>query len=259
MSAAQRWAESLSAWQIPAAILAAAPESPWIHPPELFTVTGHVPDSPSHERAREVAPASVLDVGCGGGRATVALIPPVTKAIGVDQQPLMLDRFAAAVAAAGASPETILGEWLQVAPRAPRADVVVCHHVAYNVAELVPFAKALTEHAKRRVVLELPLHHPLTNLSAAWRHFWDLERPTSPTAQDALAVLNEAGLAARLQLWQDDSFAGRAQLTPEERARFTRIRLCLPPEREPELLTFLERSGPEPAREQATIWWDPIN
>ena len=247
----------MAEWTIPAEILAGAPESPWIHPPELFTVQGQIPDSPSHRIARAVEPDSVLDVGCGGGRAALALTPPARELIGVDHQQRMLELFAAAAEAAGASHTEVLGDWPEASARTPDADVVVCHHVAYNVAELAPFALALTAHARHRVVLELPQQHPLSHLSAAWRHFWDIERPTGPTAGDALAVLREAGLDAQIELWQDESFASRATIPLNDQARFMRIRLCLPLEREADVLQFLVDQGPEAPREQATIWWAP--
>lgn len=257
-TAAQRWRDDLAAWAIPPEILAAAPESPWIHPVEMFTVSDAVPDSPSHRRARAVVPegGSVLDVGCGGGRAGVALVPPAGSVIGVDEQQRMLDRFAEAVARVGATSRTVLGQWPEVADEAPEADVVVCHHVAYNVADLAPFLLALGAHARRRVVLELPVTHPLSHMAPYWRTFWDLERPSGPTAQDALAVALEAGIDAQLEVWTDETYSARATLTPEQQARFLRIRLCLPEEREPDVAAAMAAAGPAAPRRTATLWWD---
>lgn len=257
-TAAERWRDDLASWAIPPEILAGAPESPWIHPVEMFTVTDAVPDSPSHRRAREVVPdgGTVLDVGCGGGRAALALVPPAARVVGVDQQQAMLDRFAEAAQARGVACTTVLGDWPQASARTPSADVVVCHHVAYNVADLVPFVRALSEHASRRVVLELPTTHPLSHMAPLWREFWDLERPTGPTADDCLAVVREAGVPASLETWVDDTFSARARLTPEQQAHYLRIRLCLPADREPDVAAFLDRAGDPPDRETATIWWD---
>ena len=257
-TAAQQWADDLASWAIPPEILAAAPESPWIHPVEMFTVTDQVPDSLSHRRAREVLPAggSVLDVGCGGGRAAMALVPPAGRVTGADEQQAMLDRFAAAAEERGIACETVLGAWPQEAPSAPRADVVVCHHVVYNVADLVPFVRALSEHATRRVVLELPTTHPLTHLAPLWREFWGLDRPSGPTADDCLAVVREAGFDPTMETWVDESFSARALLTPEQQAHYTRIRLCLAAEREVDVAAFLSRAGDPPPRHTATLWWD---
>ena len=257
-SAAQHWAEDLASWAIPPEILAAAPESPWIHPVEMFTVTDQVSDSLSHRRAREALPigGTVLDVGCGGGRAAMALLPPAGRVVGVDEQQAMLDRFAVAATERGVEHETVLGLWPSAAPRAPQADVVVCHHVAYNVADLVPFVRALAEHATRRVVVELPTTHPLTHLGPLWREFWGLERPSGPTADDCLAVVREAGIDPTMETWVDESFSARANLSPEQQAHYMRIRLCLPAEREVDVAAFLARAGDPPSRRTATLWWN---
>ncbi len=256
--AAQQWRDDLASWAIPDEIMSAAPESPWIHPVEMFTVQGDVPDSPSHACARAVLPAdgSVLDVGCGGGRAAMALVPPAASLVGVDQQPAMLERFAAAAHARGVAVEIVEGDWPAAGTRAPVCDVVVCHHVAYNVADIVPFLHALGEHARRRVVIELPATHPLTHMSPLWQRFWGLERPSRPTCDDLLAVAHEAGIDARLERWSEEPGLGRAAVTPEQQAHFLRIRLCLPADREPEVLAALAEAGPAAAREVATLWWD---
>lgn len=257
-TAAQRWSTDLAAWAIPPEILEAAPESPWIHPVEMFVVDAEVPDSLSHQRAREALPVggTVLDVGCGGGRASMALVPPASRVTGVDEQQPMLDRFVAAAQARGVAHEAVLGFWPEAASRAPHADVVVCHHVVYNVSDLVPFLRALGEHAGHRVVLELPTTHPLTHMAPLWREFWGLERPSGPTSADCLAVAREAGIEATLETWVDDEFSARARLTPEQQARFMRIRLCLPESREAEVAAFLASAPPPPPRETATLWWD---
>jgi SAM-dependent methyltransferase len=256
-TAAQRWAEDLAAWAIPPEILAQAPEDPWVLPPEMFTVGGDDPLTPSHERSREALPTggTVLDVGCGGGRASVPLAPPARELVGVDERPVMLERFAAAAAGQGAEHREIVGRWPDAAGAAPVADVVVCHHVVYNVADLAPFLLALTDHATRRVVVELPWNHPLSHLAPYWVRFWQLERPTGPSAEDCLAVACEAGIDARLDVWDDVLHETRATLSPAQHAHVLRVRLCLPAEREPEVAAMLAEQPARPRR-SATLWWD---
>ncbi len=267
-TAARHWAELLAAWRIPDEIIDQAPVSPWVLGVDQFTVAEQIPDSPSHQRAREALTAtglapdggrspSVLDIGCGGGRAAFALTPPARYVVGVDARADMLTAFAEAAQARGVAHAQVLGSWPDVADQAPVVDVVVAHHVVYNVADLAAFARAATEHARRRVVLELPLRHPLAPMAPLWKHFWGLDRPDGPTADDALAVLVQAGLEARLETWTEDGDApsGRAALSPQRRVELTRTRLCLPPERDGEVAAALESLGPVGPRRVATVWW----
>lgn len=254
-NAARRWADALDAWAIPESILSQAPESPWIHPPALFTLPDEIAATPSHIRAREAMPeaGSVLDVGCGGGVAAFAVVPPAAQVIGVDHQQEMLDMVQATATQRGVAATAIFGDWPAVADQTPTADVVTCHHVVYNVRGIVPFLQQLHSHARHRVVIEMPQQHPLSGMASAWRHFWNLERPTTPTPHDLMEVLHEMGIAAHLELWDGESVR---RIDPELEAHFLRIRLCLPEEREPEVRAFLEAAPPPGPRALATIWWD---
>jgi hypothetical protein len=185
----------------------------------------------------------------------LALVPPAGSLIGVDHQQGMLDAFAEAAAKRGVASEVILGDWPDVADRTPVADVVVCHHVAYNVWELPDFVRALTAHAHRRVVLELPVRHPLTWMNPLWKQFWDLDRPTSPTAgDDALRVIRDAGYAA--QLVEFDDVTERIPLDPRAQAESACIRLCLPVDRADEVASAVQRADAGMPRRLAAIWWD---
>jgi SAM-dependent methyltransferase len=145
------------------------------------------------------AGGSVLDVGCGGGRAAMSLVPPAELVIGVDQSPAMLAEFTRAARRPGHVDDRRGPLARRRRSLTPTADVVVCHHVAYNVADIEPFLLALTAHARLAVVLVLPPRHPLSAWNDAWRHFWGLERPTEPTADDLAEVL--AGLGLDAERW----------------------------------------------------------
>lgn len=258
--AARAWTEQLASWDVPAEILDRAPRSPWITPVSAFQVAEDPggADSPSHRRAREALPVggSVLDVGCGGGRAAFAVTPPARSVIGVDQRLQLLQVFGTAAADRGVLHQEVHGTWPDVAAHTPVADVAVCHRVAYGVADLRGFALALHAHARRRVVLELSRRHPLAYLSPLWQRFWGLRRPEGPTVDAAVEVLREAGLPARLQLW-DDHATHRASGPPlPEQIETVRIRLCLPAERDPEIAEALRELPPRTPRAMATIWWD---
>jgi len=255
MSHQEDWAQALSEWAIPQKILDKAQTSPWIHPPVLFQIPDEINESVSHERAREALTpgGTVLDVGCGGGIAAFALTPPASHVIGVDHQPEMLEMFKENAKKHQVTCEVFEGFWPHVAPLVPVADVVVSHHVVYNVADISPFLRELGSHARSRVVIEMPRQHPLTNMSAAWKHFWNLERPIRPTSEDLVEVLNEIGIKAHVQNWAGQM---RDRVDIDQDAEFMRIRLCLPPERLQEVREYVLANPLPRQREIATIWWD---
>ncbi|HEX6382138.1 MAG TPA: class I SAM-dependent methyltransferase, partial [Acidimicrobiia bacterium] len=178
-TAARRWQEDLDSWAIPPEILDAAPESPWGCPPGLFARAaeealdkqGAAP-TPSLLRALEVLPegGSVLDVGAGGGAASLPLCPPAATVTAVDQSGQMLARFAALAEQQGIEHREVEGLWPDVAGEVGAVDVVVCNHVLYNVGDLVPFVTALTDLARKRVVVEVTAAHPQSQLNALWEH-----------------------------------------------------------------------------------------
>src|SRR5204862_2441483 len=135
-------------------------------------------------RALEALPdaGSVLDVGAGGGAASLPLCPPAVAVTAVDQSPQMLAAFAELATKQGIDHLEVEGLWPDVAGRVGPADVVVCHHVLYNVGDLVPFLVALTDHAQSRVVVEMTAEHPQALLNPLWEHSHRLGRPTGPTA-----------------------------------------------------------------------------
>ena len=255
---AQVWREDLDSWAIPDDILSQAIEPPWAHPVAMFTVEGEVADSPSHRRAREALPegGSVLDVGSGGGRASFALVPPASYVVAVDHQQGMLDAYAHAAAERGVAHDEFLGDWPDIADEVPEADVVVCHHVAYNVRDIVPFLQALNDHARRRVVLEVPMNHPMSNMNELWKRFWDLDRPTKPTGDDLEAIALAMGFDAHLDEWEDETWGKRVEMPEAERVRFARIRLCLTEDRDAEVAAALLAQKDAQPRRVATLWWD---
>ena len=256
MTAEQRWAEQLAAWAIPDEILAQAPESPWIHPVRMFTVTGDEPDSPSRRRALEALPdgGSVLDVGSGGGRASLALVPPAGRLVAVDSREEMLRAYADAADARGVRHEEHLGRWPDVEAGVPVADVVVCHHVVYDVAPLTAFAQDGDAVVRARPVrtVEVPEALPVRRETRERMARGQLEH--DPSGRVPVERLREAGLDAHADVWDDD-WSARRVLTAEEHARFTRIRLCLPESREAEVAAALA-DAPETPRRTATVWWD---
>ncbi len=247
--AARRWSELQSGRGIPPHILAQARASPWQHDTADFAAPAEPLDTPSRTAGLALLGdgGSVLDVGCGGGVATFALVTAATHATGVDQQQDMLDAYAREATARGLPHRTVLGRWPDVAVDAGVVDVVVCHHVLHNVVDLPPFLRALTAAARKGVVVEMLARHPMAWLDPLWHRFHDLRRPPSVTVDDAVAVLGELGIAPAVARWE------RAT-APRQDASWVARRLCLPPERVPEVAAALDELPPRP-RFAATLTW----
>ncbi len=254
-----KWKTNLESWAIPQEILDQAEVPPWIHPVELFTIDEEtIPDTFSHRTARAALDEgdSVLDIGCGGGVASMALIPPAGTVIGVDNDQAMLDQYAMAATRYGAHHREFLGTWPAIADEVLEADVVVCHHVTFNAPDIAPFLQQLDMHARKRVVLEMPMFHPMSRLSPMWKHFWNLDRPTAPSAHDVVTIAQALGLNAQIEVWADAvSWGSRNVKSDEQRLTLARRRLCLRADRTDELAAYLAEH-PEAPVEIATIWWD---
>jgi SAM-dependent methyltransferase len=264
-----QWRENLAAWAIPEHITAAVPDSPWVLPRQVFARRAdrlrQAPAGPSYQQEWDALdpPGSVLDVGAGAGAACLPLAPRTTTLTAVDTDRGMLDLLAERARAVGLDPQLRVGGWPEVAHQTAPADVVTCHNVLYNVPDLGPFIEALTGYARRRVVVELTAAHPLTTLNPLWQHFHGLERPTGPTADHVLAILDAMGLRAGHTEWNRPAEADYA--TVRELAEVTRRRLCLPAERAAEVEAALRDTGLSggqatdlgtAGRTVITIWWE---
>lgn len=255
---AGRWAAMLARWEIPAEIRDAAPASPYFFDPEVFAraadeAVDRVADSPSDEVARDALPGagSVLDVGCGAGAASLRLRP--RRLVGVDSNVQLLDAFVDRAGRMGLQVTAVEGRWPDVSTRCPPADVVVCHHVIYNVPDLAAFATALDAHARARVVIESTTVHPMTWTAPYWQELHGLVQPDGPTIEDALDVLVELGLDVHEQRWRR-SYQPIGEQGPHAFDNVAR-RLCLQPARHEELRLLLEKYPPPTDREVVTLWW----
>jgi SAM-dependent methyltransferase len=265
-SAATRWADQLLKWGIPQEILDGAPESPWTFPVSLFASRADAAvekPTPSSLRALEALPegGSVLDVGSGAGAASLPLAKRAGHITAVDTSEEMLEAFAERADLASTAFDAITGRWPDVEASAPVVDVLVCNHVVYNVPELDQFVRALTDHARRRVVIELTPEHPTSNMNTLWMRFHGLRRPEGPTADDAIAVVRETvGVEPAREEWTSKP---SGSLSWDEMVAWTRRRLCLAVDRDREVADAMKdilfdhgdgrvSFGP---RRVVALWW----
>ena len=250
------WREALAGWEIPGNILAQAPQPPWGFPPGRFAPPPEPVESVARRYALAALPegGTVVDVGCGAGAASLALVAKVGAVIGVDERESMLDEFVRHARERDIDSRAVLGRWPDVAPSIEPVDVVVCHHVLYNVADIEPFVRALSEHARHRVVVEVTDRHPMAFLRPLWRRFWNLERPDGPSVFNLLAVLSEMRIRFMMNVEEREPDTWG---TPDAEIALIRRRLCLPATRDAEIAEALAEHPRRPPRIFAIAWPAP--
>jgi SAM-dependent methyltransferase len=142
--------------------------------------------------------STVLDVGAGTGRHTLALAPHVKCVVAVDPSPAMLGLLREDVQAQGLrNVETVASGWIEadVAP----ADLVLCSHVLYPIADVVPFVRKLESAATQRVFVYLRVD-PLPTDMGLWREFHGIPLQAQPTHLDLVNLLAQIGIAADVEV-----------------------------------------------------------
>lgn len=150
-------------------------------------------------RAAALPETSVVDVGAGTGRHTLALAPHVRQVVAVDPSPAMLGLLRDDLAAQKLSNvQTVQAGWLDadVAP----ADLVICSHVLYPIVDVVPFIRKLEASAKQHVFVYLRVD-PLPRDMGLWGEFHDgAALQAQPVAFDLIGVLHQIGIEASAEI-----------------------------------------------------------
>jgi SAM-dependent methyltransferase len=138
------------------------------------------------------ATTTILDVGAGTGRHTLALAPHVERVTAVEPSAAMLGLLRDDLAEHKiTNVETVAAEWLQA--DVPSADVVLCSHVLYPIADVQPFIRKLAAHAKQRVFVYLRAD-PLPTDFGLWPEFHGEPLQLQPTHLDLVNVLAQLSI-----------------------------------------------------------------
>ena len=267
MSAAAKWRRDLESWVIPQELLDAVPDSPYGWPANLWRrrsasarnrQSGFTLELVIRLLAEGSDPAALLDVGAGTGRVALPIAAAGWTVTAVERDPGMLEALRSE--ATGQSIDVVEGSW----PDVPvgHFTVSLASHVAYDVADIGPFLRALTEHGST-VVLEVTDRHPWVGLGPLYRELHGLDRPDGPTAEDLIAVVEEVtGVATSVERWRRPGDLWFESW--DEATAYYGRRLVLPGERWPELTALLgerlvEKDGrlvpTGEDRDLVTIWW----
>jgi SAM-dependent methyltransferase len=251
------WRAGLRAAAAPQAIADAAPPRRRFLEPEPscwrpeFDATLPVPRS--RLLALEALPdrGTVLDVGVGGGKASLGLAARAGLIIGVDVSEDMLASFEASAREAGVASRGVLGAWPEVGSEVEAVDVVVSNNALYGVEEIEAFLEALTTHARHRVVLDVSTVPPPPGIGPLWRAIHGVERPTRRIADDLHGVLVAMGVAVERE---DTVVAPRPRETTPEAVAFMRRRLMVGEDRDAEIAELL-RTLPPMEQTRVALWW----
>jgi SAM-dependent methyltransferase len=169
--------------------------------------------------------STMLDVGAGSGRFTLALAPHVAAVTAVDPSAAMLDICRREARTRGlANVACVQARW-QDAEVAP-ADVAFSSFVLPLVADAAGFLGKLNAAATERAFLYLGAYSSDAIMDPLWRHFHGRPRKPGATYLDALDVLRELGLAPEVEVVEVTSRARFA--TVAAAAKDYREQLCLP-------------------------------
>ena len=143
--------------------------------------------------------ATVLDVGGGAGRFAIPLAMKCRKATVVDPSPSMLEQLDEAVSEVeGISVAGVNADW-EVA-EIDGADLVLCSHVVYGVADIRPFVQKLHDHARRRVVMVSFVDSPQAGVAPLWEPVYGEERINLPALPELMNVLWEMGIYPNVRM-----------------------------------------------------------
>lgn len=169
--------------------------------------------------------STVVDVGSGPGRFTLALAPHVASVIAVDPSAGMLHICRRQARAGGLTNVTcVQGRWedVDVAPAA----VVFSSYVVSLVADAGGFLAKMDAAATERAFLYLGAYTADAIVDPLWRHFHGAPRKPGPSYLDAVDVLRELGMKPEVEVVEVPVRA-RFQ-TVAEAAKDYRDQLCLP-------------------------------
>jgi SAM-dependent methyltransferase len=159
--------------------------------------------------------ATLLDVGAGTGRHTNPLTRRLEWVTAVEPSQGMREYIEPAANL------TVIGSTWEDADPAP-ADLVICIHVLYPVAEVVPFVEKLERLARERVFIwmrDAPVMLPAEVMARP-------ERGREPWLRDCLMVLRQLGVEPEMWLGSGPATAVRYE-SMEEAVRQSRSHLGL--------------------------------
>ncbi|GAC1381277.1 MAG: hypothetical protein NVS4B7_02280 [Ktedonobacteraceae bacterium] len=146
------------------------------------------------------AQTTILDVGAGTGRFTLALAPRVKHITAVEPNAAMLDYLRQDAGEQKYNNLSFLQTSWQDAPDDLSADIVICSHVLYPILDIRPFLAKLQAATSHACYLYVRATHIDAVTGHLWQHFHGDERCLPPGYIHVLDVMFEMGIYANVQI-----------------------------------------------------------
>ena len=146
------------------------------------------------------AQTSVLDVGAGTGRFSLALASSAGHITAVEPNAAMLGYLRHDADEQGFTNITTFQSTWQDAPETLSADVVICSHVLYPIVDIEPFLTKLTKATGHICYIYMRATSIDALTGHLWKHFHGDERCPPPGYIHVLDVLYEMGIYADVEV-----------------------------------------------------------
>lgn len=142
---------------------------------------------------------TVLDVGGGAGRLALPMALRCKHVTVVEPSNSMIEQLRESADESGIENYSVTRALWDVAD-VKGADVVLCAHVVYGVADIEPFIRKLEAHADSLVVLLAFVESPMNRISRFWKPVHGEERIDMPALPELVSVLWDMGIYPDVQM-----------------------------------------------------------
>lgn len=153
-----------------------------------------------HLRQAVTAQTTVLDVGAGTGRLSVALAPLVKQVIAVEPNASMRSYLSQEAEQRSITNISYVTTTWEQAPADLQADVVICSHVLYAIRDVDSFIARLYAAPRQACYIYMRATHFDAINAPLWKHFHGKERCLPPGYIHALDVMFDMGIYADVDI-----------------------------------------------------------
>lgn len=147
------------------------------------------------------ADSTVLDVGGGAGRIALPLALKVTHVTVAEPSQSMIEQLQEEAKQSEITNVSVVQSLWEDAKVEP-ADVVICAHVLYGVADAEPFIRKLAEHAKEQVMILCFMRAPISRMSPFWLPVHGEERIDMPGLSELMPLLWEMDIYPDVEMFE---------------------------------------------------------